>query len=61
MEVLLNKTNLSFILVQENEYMSKLSLPVISIPVADVSTTADRGVLNVFFFIYDAQAVRRAT
>ena len=30
MEVLLNKTNLSFILVQEKEYMSKLSLPVIS-------------------------------
>ena len=51
MEVLLNKTNLSFILVQEKEYMSKLSLPAISTRLADVSTTTNSGSPKVFFFI----------
>ena len=51
MKVLLNKTNLSFILVQEKEYLSKLSLPLISTRRRDVSTTANSGSPEMFFFI----------
>jgi hypothetical protein len=53
------KIGVSLILVQGNEYLSKLSLPAISTLVAGRLHTADAGVLK-FSFYLSAQSVRQA-
>jgi hypothetical protein len=53
------KIGVSLILVQGNEYLSKLSLPAISTLVAGRLHTADSGSPEIFFYL-SAQNVRQA-
>ena len=54
------KIGVSLILVQGNEYLSKLSLPAISTLVAGSLHTADSGSPEIFSFYLSAQSVRLA-